>query len=75
MLYEIHCRGHVRRFKSAGGIACRGLHFCGGCQKRPIHKLLKDSGQSEGCDTGLACHQPVTTRPNLTRTTTITHIT
>ena len=67
MLYEIHCRGHVHRFKSAGGTACRGVNFCGGCQKRPIHKLLKDSGQREVSEMGLACHQPVTTWPNFTK--------
>ena len=43
MLYEMHCRGHMRRYRSAGGYSTSSLGFCGGCRMRPIRKLLKNS--------------------------------
>lgn len=41
MLYEVYCRGHNLRFKSAGGDAKSGKYFCSGCRKHVVHKFLK----------------------------------
>lgn len=43
MLYEIYCRGHRARFKSAGGDAKCGKYFCGGCCKQQVRRFLKTS--------------------------------
>jgi hypothetical protein len=57
MLYEMHCRGHARRFRSAGGDNKSGLRFCSGCRMRPVSKFLKnsDSDAGEFCGGTLAC--------------------
>lgn len=55
MLYEMHCRGHVRRFKSAGGDNKSGLRFCSGCRMRPVNRFLKNSEAVEFCGGTLAC--------------------
>lgn len=55
MLYELYCCGHLRRFKSAGGYPSRSIHFCGGCRKRQILKLLKNNDASELCGDALIC--------------------
>ena len=58
MLYELYCCGHLTRFKSAGGYPSRSIHFCSGCRKRQIRKLLKNndaSKASELCGYALIC--------------------